>query len=107
MARNGLIRQRLTATGLALVAFAASGCAQKLTLGEPNIPDSGAMSGPASYRALSTIPSKPPVTSQETNQQALDALAAEGKETARAAEQLRGTPFDMPAPAPSPVEIGP
>jgi hypothetical protein len=107
MARNHPIWRELRGVSFAFLALAAGGCAQSLAFGEPQLPNSGVMTGPLTYRDLSTVPAKPPAPQPEAQQQALDGLDADRATTAKAADSLRDAPFDMPAPAPPPVEITP
>ena len=93
---------------LALAALGVTaGCAQGSLFGAPSFPELDAMAGPVVYRDLATIPERPPKPETKAQDEARQILDAERATTAEAADRLRNAPFDMPLPAPPPVEITP
>ena len=107
MAGNTQIRRELAVSSLALLAFGLTACAQGSLFGPPSFPELDAMAGPVVYRDLTTIPERPPKPETKAQDEARQMLDTERATTVEAANRLRDTPFDMPAPAPPPVEITP
>ena len=104
MAQQRLIRRALWAVLVVLMPMA-SGCAELSLLKGPMLPASAAMPMAVTYRDLATIPVRPFRTGEEENRETSDALDADRAATAEAANRLKAEPFEMPAPAPPPVEI--
>lgn len=105
MPRNAQIWREFGGLSLALLGL--TGCAQGSLFGEPSFPELDTVAGPVLYRDLATIPERPPKPETKAQDEARQMLDAERATTAEAANRLRNTPFDMPAPAPPPVEITP
>jgi hypothetical protein len=89
------------------MALGLTGCAQGSLFGAPSFPELDTMPGSVVYRDLATIPERPPKPETRAQDEARQTLDAERATTAEAANRLRTAPFDMPDPAPPPVEIAP
>jgi hypothetical protein len=95
-------RHRYRSFILVLLGCALAACSALPRIGGQNLPPDTAQATPLVYRDLADIPDPPPISAPETNEAAIQALAAEREKAAEAAEALRRQPFTMPDPATPP-----
>lgn len=74
-------------------------CAQLMLSGPKDLP-MAVVTGPVTYRDLSTIPPRPIPASTEENARSIEVLSKDREEAQQEASRLRAQPFAQPAPAP-------